>query len=157
MKRNIRLQRFLGINLISVAISASILSIVGIGTISTVLSSIKLDSFNKSRNIALRAVQNEYENILLMNKTSFLQSFDLSNNNPISSTFSVSNLQPQLDSTGQELPAIGFVFVTYPERFASNPAVSDVFTVYIELRYRDKFSGDMTLKFSLIVVPPSTF
>lgn len=157
MRRNFRLRSLFGFNLIGVAIAASILSLVGMGTISTVISSVKLDSVSRDRNLAVRAAQAEFENIQLMDKTTFLQNFDLSNVGVLSGDFPVPGLIPQQDSSGNDLPSIGFIYVTVPPKFLLSPNGSEIFNVYIEVRYRNRFVGDITQKFSLIVTPPASF
>lgn len=157
MRRNFKLRSLFGFNLIGVAIAASILSLVGMGTISTVISSVKLDSVSRDRNLAVRAAQAEFENIQLMDKTTFLQNFDLSNVGVLSGDFPVPGLIPQTDSSGNELPSIGFIYVTVPPKFAGSPNASEVFNVYVEVRYRNRFVGDITQKFTLIVTPPASF
>lgn len=173
--RTNRLRRLAGFNLISATATTMILSIIALGTISAVTTAIQLDSLSRERNLALRAVEVQYEAMLILNRNEFLLRYDPVNVGTTAETFDIGGLDHQKivdPSTGEqtELPN-GITFVTAPQGIAGGIGgtgtlngsgllpfnEASMYTVYIEVRWNNKFLGDFTKKFSLILNPPDSF
>lgn len=142
-----------GFNLISITISTAILSLIVFGAMSAVYSSIHLDSVSFERNIALREVERILEDVQSLDRNSFVAEYDPS---IVGSAkfFNVGALEPQKDSNGTVLPT-GLIVVSKPSNTPFNQ--SFIFTVYVEVRWRNNFAGDLTQGYTLIVAPPESF
>ncbi len=137
--------------IMEVMVSASILTVVLLGSMSAVSQSMSLDRMTTERMIATRALSAQVDTLLSLDRESLLDLFydpSLDAVNP--REFSVEGLKPQETSGGLQLP-LGLMVAKGPPGQAFNEA--EFFTIYIEARWRSELEQDQIAGMTLVVSP----
>lgn len=146
-----------GFNILTATIAAMVVGIISMGTLSAIVSAIRLDSLSEERNLAIRAVETEFEEIQVMDRNIFLQTFpeDLANSSA-GIDRSVSGLTEIKNPDGTIIPNIR-IFVIPPEGVLSYDN-ADIYTVHIRVRWENRQGlGPFREDYTLIVSPPDRF
>lgn len=143
-------------NLISVTFASVVFLGASVGTISALVTAMRLNSLNDERNIANQNVEIQFENIQVMDRNLFLKNFPEPSNGAPAQAFIVPELLPQTDpGTGLEIPSI-LVYVIPPKGVPYPNA--EAFNVHVQVRWRNRNGlGDFQQEYSLVILPPDRF
>lgn len=157
-----------GLNLISAAIAAAIFGIVSMGTISAMLTALRLDSLTKERNLAAREAEKWFQLMLIKDREQFFRTFvartavdeavnstggTLSVSADGLSTFKIEGLDPQ-----DGAQTVGVIRVQVAEEFETRPQEADIFTVHIQVKWKGRRNRfDFEQNFTMVISPPDRF
>lgn len=157
-----------GINLINAAVAAAIFGVVSMGTVSAMLTALRLDTLTKERNLAAREAEKWFQLMLIKDREQFFKTFvartdvdtatnstggTLTVNTDGLTTFKIEGLEPQ-DNTN----ATGVIRVQVAEEFETRPQESDIFTVHIQIRWKGRRrNGDFEQNYTMVISPPDRF